>query len=90
MSPPAQSLELRWNRKTPPVMWIPEAGPSIPLLVSKRAYRKVGEGLSARLSRSRIRENGFKPKEGVFGLDIGTKFSRVRVGSPGRGCPEKL
>lgn len=63
-------------------MGIPEAGPFISLLVPKRAYRKVGEGLFARLSRDRKRDNGFKLREGIFGLDIGKKFFPVRVVRP--------
>jgi len=45
----------------------------------KRAYRKAGEGLFIQNYSNRTRSNGFKLKEGRFGLDIRRKFFTVRM-----------
>ncbi|GAB0176030.1 triadin [Grus japonensis] len=45
----------------------------------KGAYRKAGEGLFTTAWSDRTRGNGFKLKEGRFGLDIRKKFFPVRV-----------
>ncbi|GAB0206328.1 hypothetical protein GRJ2_003098400 [Grus japonensis] len=45
----------------------------------KGAYRKAGEGLFIRECSDRTRGNGFKLKEGRFGLDVRKKFFTVRV-----------
>ena len=45
----------------------------------KETYREDGEGLFIRECRDRMRGNGFKLKEGRFGLDNGKKFFTMRV-----------
>jgi len=45
----------------------------------KGAYRKYGENILSRACCNRTRSNGFKLREGRFGLDIRKKFFTVRV-----------
>jgi len=49
------------------------------LLVPEGAYKKAGEGLFTRACGGRTRGNGFKLKEGGFGLDTRKKFCTMRV-----------
>jgi len=45
----------------------------------KGAYKQEGEWLFMRVDSDRIRENGFKLRQGRFRLDIRRKFSTQRV-----------
>ena len=45
----------------------------------KGAYRKAGKELFIRTGSDRMRENGFKLKEGIFRLYVRQKFFTVRM-----------
>ena len=49
------------------------------LLVLKGAYRNDEENLLSKVCCDRTRSNVFKPKEGIFRLDIGKKIFTMRV-----------
>ena len=56
----------------------------------KGAYKQEGSQLFTRVGNGRTRGNGFKLKEGRFGLDISWKFFTIRVVRCWNSCPERL
>jgi len=62
------------------------AAPSLAAYL-KGAYRKTGEGLFTRACSDRTRGNGFKLKEGTFGVDIRKAFFTTRMVRHWHGLP---
>ena len=60
------------------------------ILIYERAYKQEGSQFFEWADNDRTRGNGFKLKEGRFGLDIRGKFFTVRVVRCWNSCPERL
>jgi len=56
----------------------------------KGAYRKDGENIFSRACCDRTRSNGFKLREGRFGLDVRKKFFTMRVVKPWNRLPGQV
>ena len=56
----------------------------------KGAYKQEGEWLFMRVDSDRIRENGFKLRQGRFRLDIRRKFFTQRMVTHGNRLPKEV